>query len=66
MVPSDATEFTCDDCGVKITGVPVVPAAVDGPTEAQAAKLKPTVYYCVECAQERGFSFTEVVIGKKE
>jgi DNA-directed RNA polymerase subunit RPC12/RpoP len=58
------SEFTCADCGVKITGVPIVPAVVEGPTEAQIAKLKPTSYLCVECAQERGFSFTEVVIGR--
>jgi hypothetical protein len=49
---------------MKITGVPVVPAVVDGPTEAQVAKLKPTVYYCVECAEERGLSFTDFVTGR--
>ncbi len=64
MVTSSESECTCADCGVKITGVPIVPAAPEGPTQAQTEKLKPTVYLCVECAREQGFSFTEVVSGK--
>ncbi len=64
MVTSNENECTCADCSVKITGVPIVPAAPEGPTQAQTEKLKPTVYLCVECAREQGFSFTEVVSGK--
>jgi DNA-directed RNA polymerase subunit RPC12/RpoP len=51
MVTSHESECTCTDCGVKITGVPIVPAAPEGPTQAQMEKLKPTVYLCVECAR---------------
>ncbi len=64
MVTSNESECTCADCGVKITGVPIVPAAPEDPTQSQIEKLKPTVYLCVECARERGFSFAEVVSGK--
>jgi DNA-directed RNA polymerase subunit RPC12/RpoP len=61
---SGQSECKCADCGVEITGVPIIPAAADGPTRAQVEKLKPTVYLCVECARERGFSFTDVVLGE--
>ncbi len=57
-------ELKCADCGARITGVPVVPAAGEGPTQAQIEKLKPTVYLCVECAEERGLSFDQVAIGR--
>ncbi len=57
-------ELTCADCGVKITGVPVVPVEGEGPTRAQIEKLKPTVYLCTECAKERGLSFNGTAIGK--
>jgi len=57
-------EFKCADCGIRITGVPVVPAAGEGPTRAQIEKLKPTVYLCVECAEERGLSFDHRAIGR--
>lgn len=62
MAGSD--ELKCADCGVKITGVPVVPATGQGPTQAQIEKLKPTVYLCVECAEERGLSFDQTAIGR--
>ena len=58
-------ELNCTDCGAKITGVPIVPAADEGPTQAQIEKLKPTVYLCVECAEERGLSFDQIAIGRK-
>jgi DNA-directed RNA polymerase subunit RPC12/RpoP len=57
-------ELTCTDCGVKITGVPVVPSTGEGPTQAQIEKLKPTVYLCTECAKERGLSFNGTAIGR--
>ncbi|UCG87585.1 MAG: hypothetical protein JSW71_03290 [Gemmatimonadota bacterium] len=60
---SNEHETTCTDCGVKITGVPVVPSTGEGPTRAQIEKLKPTVYLCVECARERGLSFDQLAIG---
>ena len=62
-VPKDQ-KHTCADCGVKITGVPVVPLSAGGPTEAQIQKLKPTVFLCVECAEERGLSFDGVAVGR--
>lgn len=55
---------TCTDCGVEITGVPVVPWSGEGPTRAQIEKLKPTVYLCTECAKERGLSFDGTAIAK--
>ena len=64
MTGPEETEHTCSDCGTKITGVPVVPWAGDGPTQGQIEKLKPTVYLCTECAQERGLSFDDIAIGK--
>jgi ribosomal protein L34E len=64
MAGSEADNHTCTDCGVTITGVPVVPKKGGGPTEAQIAKLKPTVYLCAECARERGLSFDEMAIGR--
>jgi DNA-directed RNA polymerase subunit RPC12/RpoP len=66
MTVSGDSECTCTDCGVKITGVPVVPLAKEGPTQAQIEKLKPTVYLCSECAKERGLSFDAVAVGKKQ
>jgi len=65
MSTSNEGECTCTACGVQITGVPIVPAEPAGPTQAQIEKLKPTVYLCFECAREQGFSFTEVVVGKR-
>jgi hypothetical protein len=53
----------CADCGVTITGVPVVPSD-EGPTRAQIEKLKPTVYLCAECAEERGLAFDRAAIGR--
>jgi DNA-directed RNA polymerase subunit RPC12/RpoP len=64
MAVSNESELTCADCGVKITGVPVVPSTGEGPTQAQVEKLKPTVYLCTECAEERGLSFNGIAIGK--
>jgi DNA-directed RNA polymerase subunit RPC12/RpoP len=66
MAESRADEYTCTDCGVTITGVPVVPVPSDAPTQAQIEKLKPTVYLCVECAKERGLWFDEMAIGRRE
>jgi len=65
MMASSQSECKCADCGIEITGVPIVAEDADGPTRAQREKLKPTVYLCVECARERGFSFIEVVTGEK-
>ena len=65
MTVSSDSGCTCTDCGVKITGVPVVPSADHVPTRAQIEKLKPTVYLCTECAKERGLSFDAVAVGKK-
>lgn len=64
MAVSNENECMCTDCGVKITGVPVVPAAGEGPTQAQVEKLKPTVYLCTECAEDRGLSFDGMAIGR--
>jgi DNA-directed RNA polymerase subunit RPC12/RpoP len=64
MVASNQDESRCADCGVKITGVPVVPSTGEGPTQAQIEKLKPTVYLCAECATERDLSFEGVAIGR--
>ena len=64
MAVSDERELTCTDCGVKITGVPVVPSTGEGPTQAQIEKLKPTVYLCAECAEERGLAFNGIAIGR--
>jgi len=64
MAVAEEEELTCADCGVKITGVPVVPSTGEGPTQAQIEKLKPTVYLCVECAEERGLSLNGRAIGK--
>lgn len=64
MSGSEATKHACADCGVAITGVPVVPARGGGLTKAQIAKLKPTVYLCAECARERGLSFDDTAVGK--
>ncbi len=64
MTISGRQEHTCADCGVKITGVPVAPLAAGGPTQAQIQKLKPTVFLCAECAEERGLSFDQVAVGK--
>ena len=66
MAVSRAKEHICADCGVKITGVPVVPGAGEGPSQAQIEKLKPTVFLCAECAQERGLSFNGVAVGRTE
>ncbi len=66
MAVSRAKELICADCGVKITGGPVVPGAGEGPSQAQIEKLKPTVFLCAECAQERGLSFNGVAIGRTE
>ncbi len=63
MTVSNESEYTCTDCGVKITGVPVVLPAGEAPTHAQIEKLKPTVYLCTECAKARGLSFDKVAIG---
>jgi hypothetical protein len=52
----------CADCGVKATGVLMVPSTGEGPTQAQIEKLKPTVYLSVECAEERGLSFNRIAI----
>jgi hypothetical protein len=65
MAESGADEHTWTDCGVTITGVPVVPAPGGGPTPAQIEKLKPTVYLCAESAKEHGRSFNETAIGRK-
>jgi hypothetical protein len=43
----------------------VVPLSGGGPTQAQIAKLKPTVYLCAECAKERGLSFDEIAMGRR-
>ncbi|NNG17529.1 MAG: hypothetical protein HKM89_13720 [Gemmatimonadales bacterium] len=64
MAAPGELEHTCADCGVKITGVPVVPASGGGPTQAQIEKLKPTVFLCAECAQERGLAFDGVAVGR--
>ncbi len=63
---SSSNQHICSDCGEKITGVPVVPSADEGPTQAQLEKLKPTVYLCVECAEERGLSFDQIILGRTE
>jgi DNA-directed RNA polymerase subunit RPC12/RpoP len=63
MSDSKENHHACTDCGIEITGVPVVPSAGQGPTKAQVEKLKPTVYLCSECAKERGLSFDELVPG---
>lgn len=63
MAVSKEDHHACTDCGVEITGVPVVPSTGQGPTQAQAEKLKPTVYLCSECAKERGLSFDDLVAG---
>ncbi len=63
MAVSNQADCTCTDCGVKITGVPVVPWTGEGPTQAQIEKLKPTVYLCTECAEDRGLSFNGMAIG---
>ncbi len=59
MTVSNESEYACSDCGIKITGVPVVL-----PTHAQIEKLKPTVYLCTECAKDRGLLFDTVAIGR--
>ena len=64
MTVSNESEYTCTDCGVKITGVPVVLPTGEAPTHAQIEKLKPTVYLCTECAKDRGLSFDTVAIGR--
>ena len=64
MTVSREQEHTCADCGVKITGVPVVPGLGEGPTQAQVEKLKPTVFLCVECAEERGLAFDGLAVGR--
>ncbi len=64
MAVSNENACKCTDCGVKITGVPVVPAAGEGPTQAEVEKLKPTVYLCTECAEERDLSFNGIAIGR--
>jgi len=61
---SKQQECVCADCGITITGVPVVPSSGAGPTSAQIEKLKPTVFLCAECARERGLSFDETAVGK--
>lgn len=63
---ADSESHACADCGVTITGVPVVPEAAKGPTRAQIEKLKPTVYLCTACAKDRGLSFSEMEIGRME
>lgn len=57
-------QHTCADCGITITGVPVIPWAGEGPTRAQIEKLKPTVFLCAECAKERGLAFDDVAPGR--
>jgi hypothetical protein len=64
MAVSNENACICTDCGVKINGVPVVPAADEGPTQAQIEKLKPTIYLCTECAADRGLSFEGMTIGR--
>ncbi len=64
MAVSGEKELTCADCGVEITGVPVVPSTGEGPSQAQIEKRKPTVYLCAECANERGLSFNGMAIGR--
>ncbi len=64
MAISKEQEHTCADCGVTITGGPVVPGAGESPTQAQIQKLKPTVFLCAECAEERGILSKAVAIGK--
>lgn len=68
MSVSKAQEHVCADCGITITGVPVMPWKEPGPTptEAQLAKLKPTVFLCTECADERGLDFDHIAVGKSE
>jgi len=60
---TEEKHHSCSDCGIEITGVPVVPPTGRGPTQAQVEKLKPTVYLCTECAKDRGLSFNDVVAG---
>jgi len=57
-------ECVCADCGIAITGVPIVPSSGAEPTPAQMEKLKPTVFLCAECAKDRGLSFDGVAVGK--
>ncbi len=57
-------QHVCADCGVVITGIPVVPLAGGSPTRAQIEKLKPTVFLCAECAKERGLAFDDVAPGR--
>ncbi len=64
MATPKKQECVCADCGITITGVPVVPSPGAGPTPAQIEKLKPTVFLCAECAKDRGLSFDEVAVGK--
>ena len=64
MAISKEQDHICADCGVTITGVPIVPGAGQGPTQAQFEKLKPTVFLCAECALERGLSFDGVAVGR--
>ncbi len=56
MASHESDHNTCTDCGVKITGVPVVPS------QAQIEKLKPTVL-CAGCAEDRGLTFDTHVFG---
>jgi ribosomal protein L34E len=64
MAGTGEHDLTCADCGIAITGVPVVPATGEGPTQAQIEKLKPTVYLCTECARDRGLSFDGISVGR--
>lgn len=66
MAGSESHDFTCADCGIEITGVPVVPEGAGGPTREQIEKLKPTVYLCTECAKDRGLAFNEIAMGRIE
>ncbi len=66
MPVSKVQDHTCADCGVTISGVPVVPwtaPPTSSPTQAQVEKLKPTVFLCTECAEDRGLSFNAVAVG---
>ena len=64
MAATEEHEHVCSDCGIKITGVPIVPTTGEGPTRAQIEKLKPTVYLCAECARDRGLVFDTIAPGE--
>lgn len=64
MASPQEQQCVCADCGITISGVPVVPSLGTGPTPAQIEKLKPTVFLCAECAKDRGLSFDHVAVGR--